>query len=155
MRTSRRRTLYGLIDRRNLPEIYNQFDFANPDITSGKRYETTVPQQALFMMNSPLVVEQARNLVNRSDFQGLDDAEARIKYLYERIFQRLPSEVEIKLAADRHGISQLRVVVFRTDVRRCLIATGGFIVAAEGQVDGREIHPGFEIAWIFFGGLLE
>ena len=95
---SRRRTLYGFIDRRNLPEVYNQFDFANPDITSGKRYETTVPQQALFMMNSPLVVEQARNLVNRPEFQNLEDEEARIKYLYERIFQRDPSDVEIKLS---------------------------------------------------------
>ena len=61
---STRRTIYGYVDRRNLPEVFNQFDFANPDITTGKRYETIVPQQALFMMNSPLVVEQARNLVN-------------------------------------------------------------------------------------------
>ncbi len=61
---SHRRTVYGLVDRRNLPEVYAQFDFANPDIETGKRYETTVPQQALFMMNNPLVVELARKLVN-------------------------------------------------------------------------------------------
>jgi len=66
---SKRRTIYGIVDRRNLPEVFNQFDFANPDITTGKRYETIVPQQALFMMNSPLVVEQARNLVQREDFR--------------------------------------------------------------------------------------
>ena len=77
-----RRTIYGFVDRRNLPEIYNQFDFANPDITTGKRYETIVPQQALFMMNSPLVVEQARNLVNRPDFKACSGAEARIQLLY-------------------------------------------------------------------------
>jgi hypothetical protein len=62
---SHRRTIYGMVDRRNLPEVYGQFDFANPDITTGKRYETTVPQQALFMMNNPLVVELARRLVNQ------------------------------------------------------------------------------------------
>ncbi len=95
---STRRTVYGYIDRRNLPEIYNQFDFANPDITSGKRYETTVPQQALFMMNSPLVVEQARNLVEQSAFKALRDEEARIQFLYERIFQREPTATEVKLA---------------------------------------------------------
>jgi len=94
---SSRRTIYGYIDRRNLPEVYNQFDFANPDITSGKRYETTVPQQALFMMNSPLVVEQARNLVEEAEFLKLRDEEARIKLLYQRIFQREPTSVEIKL----------------------------------------------------------
>jgi cytochrome c553 len=97
---SHRRTLYGFVDRRNLPELYSQFDFANPDVTTGKRYETTVPQQALFMMNNPLVVELARKLVNQSDFRELDGEEARIKFLYERIFQREPTEVETKLGMD-------------------------------------------------------
>ena len=96
---SHRRTVYGYIDRRNLPEVYNQFDFANPDVTTGKRYETIVPQQALFMMNSPLVVEQARNLVNQKGFEDCPDAKSRINYLYEKIFQRQPSEVELDLAA--------------------------------------------------------
>jgi hypothetical protein len=94
---SARRTIYGYVDRRNLPEVYNQFDFANPDIETGKRYETIVPQQALFMMNSPLVVEQARNMVGRSDFLALRDDEKRIKLLYNIIYQRDPSPVEIKL----------------------------------------------------------
>ncbi len=97
---SHRRTLYGMVDRRNLPELYSQFDFANPDITTGKRYETTVPQQALFMMNSPLVVELARKLVNESAFKVLVGEESRIRFLYERIFQREPTAVEIKLGLD-------------------------------------------------------
>ncbi len=97
---SHRRTLYGEVDCRNLPEVYGQFDFANPDITTGKRYETTVPQQALFMMNNPLAVELARRLVNERAFQVLTGADAKIKFLYERIFQREPTGVEIKLALD-------------------------------------------------------
>ncbi|MEO6181874.1 MAG: PSD1 and planctomycete cytochrome C domain-containing protein [Verrucomicrobiota bacterium] len=95
---SKRRTVYGYIDRRNLPEVYNQFDFANPDISSGKRYETTVPQQALFMMNSPLVIEQARNLVEQSAFTTMSNEESRIQFLYDRIFQRNPTDIELKLA---------------------------------------------------------
>ncbi len=94
---STRRTLYGFVDRRNLPEVYNQFDFANPDITTGKRYETIVPQQALFMMNSPLVVEQARNLVNRPDFRDAKGPEQRVKLLYDLIYQREPTPVEMQL----------------------------------------------------------
>jgi len=97
---SHRRTIYGMVDRRNLPEVYGQFDFANPDITTGIRYETTVPQQALFMMNNPLVVELARRLVNGREFQDLKGEEARIKFLYERIYQREPTEVETKLGMD-------------------------------------------------------
>lgn len=94
---STRRTIYGYVDRRNLPEVFNQFDFADPDITTGKRYETIVPQQALFMMNSPLVVEQARNLVNRQDFKNTVGAKERIKLLYDIIYQREPTDVEIQL----------------------------------------------------------
>jgi hypothetical protein len=97
---STRRTVYGYIDRRNLPEVFNQFDFANPDITTGKRYETIVPQQALFMMNSPLVVEQARNLVNRPDFRNTTGEEQRIKLLYDIIYQREPTPVEVSLGED-------------------------------------------------------
>jgi len=95
-----RRTIYGLVDRRNLPEVYGQFDFANPDLSSGRRYETTVPQQALFMMNNPLVVELSRRLVNQTDFKELASEEAKIKFLYERIYQREPTELEVKLGQD-------------------------------------------------------
>ena len=63
-----------------------------------KRYETVVPQQSLFLMNSPLVVEQARNLVNQPAFVAEQDPDARIKYLYATICQREPSPTEIKLA---------------------------------------------------------
>ena len=97
---SHRRTIYGMVDRHNLPEVYGQFDFANPDITTGKRYETTVPQQALFMMNNSLVVELARRLINRTEFKDLTGRQARIKFLYERIYQREPTDVEIKLGMD-------------------------------------------------------
>ena len=65
-----RRTVYGFVDRTDLPEVFNQFDFANPEMITGRRYETIVPQQALFLMNSPLVVEQARNLVDRREVQS-------------------------------------------------------------------------------------
>ena len=57
-----RRTLYGLVDRQFLPAILRVFDFANPDLHVPKRSQTTVPQQALFFMNHPLVLERARRL---------------------------------------------------------------------------------------------
>ncbi len=97
---STRRTIYGAMDRSNVPEVFNQFDFANPDITTGKRYETTVPQQSLFLMNAPLVVEQAKNLITRPDFGALKSVESRITLLYELIFQRPATALEIKLGLE-------------------------------------------------------
>ena len=52
-----RRTVYAMIDRNAMPDMFGTFDFANPDMTTGERMLTTVPQQALFMMNSPFVIE--------------------------------------------------------------------------------------------------
>ncbi|MDB6016991.1 MAG: Protein of unknown function (DUF1553)/Protein of unknown function (DUF1549)/Planctomycete [Pedosphaera sp.] len=97
---SLRRTIYGYVDRKNLPGMFQAFDFASPDLTTGKRESTVVPQQALFMMNSPLVVEQARNVVRRADFKTQSGGEARITLLYKLIYQREPTEVEMKLALD-------------------------------------------------------
>jgi cytochrome c553 len=94
---STRRTVYGYIDRANLAEMFNHFDFASPEMPTGKRYETIVPQQALFLMNSPLVIEQARNVVERRDFQAIADPEDRIAFLYGLIFQREPTPIEFKL----------------------------------------------------------
>ena len=76
------------------------FDFANPDLPSGRRYETTVPQQALFLMNSPVVVEQAKRLVSLKAFDDCVNDKARIQFLYERIYQRPARPEEIKLAQE-------------------------------------------------------
>jgi mono/diheme cytochrome c family protein len=94
---STRRTLYGYIDRANVAEVLNHFDFAQPEMPNGKRYQTTVPQQALFLMNNPLVIEQARKIVERTDFKGVEDDEKRIAFLYGLIYQRPPTAQEIQL----------------------------------------------------------
>ncbi|HEY4248200.1 MAG TPA: PSD1 and planctomycete cytochrome C domain-containing protein [Lacunisphaera sp.] len=92
-----RRSLYTYVDRRNPPELLTQFDFPNPDTPSGKRYDTTVPQQALFMMNSPLVIETARKLTHRPEFATFERDEDRVTSLYLAIFQRPPTPQEIQL----------------------------------------------------------
>ena len=48
-----RRTIYGQVERQNLPGLFRTFDFANPDTHSAQRFTTIVPQQALFLLNSP------------------------------------------------------------------------------------------------------
>ena len=97
---STRRTVYLYIDRQSPADVLVNFDFANPDMTNGKRHQTTVPQQALFFMNSPLVVEAAKSLVSRSDFSALSSDEERIKFLYLSLYQRVPSAEETQLGLD-------------------------------------------------------
>jgi len=92
---SNRRTVYGLIERQNLASMFRTFDFANPDSSSAGRFSTTVPQQALYLMNSPFAIEQARNVTRRPDVAGLDQPEERISRLHEILLQRRPSSEEI------------------------------------------------------------
>jgi Protein of unknown function (DUF1553)/Protein of unknown function (DUF1549)/Planctomycete cytochrome C len=94
--TDPRRSVYGFVDRANVEEVLNTFDFATPGATTGRRYETIVPQQALFLMNSPLVIEQVRNVVNRDAFQDAGSDEERISFLYELFFQRPAAEAEVR-----------------------------------------------------------
>src|SRR5207244_7203956 len=85
-----RRTIYGFIDRQNLQGMFRTFDLASPDTTNSQRHQTTVPQQALFMMNSPFVVDQARHVAARPEFAAMKDPARRILYAYRLLFGRLP-----------------------------------------------------------------
>ena len=92
----RRRSLYGSIDRQFFPTALRVFDFANPDLHIPQRSDTTVPQQALFLMNHPLVIEYAEAVADRTD--GAAGDPERIRGLYAATLQRLPSNDEMNAA---------------------------------------------------------
>ena len=94
-----RRTVYSFVERQNLPGIFRTFDFASPDATSPQRFSTTVPQQALFLMNSPFVVQQAQAMLQRADLKQLSDDE-KVRRLYHVLFQREPEGDERKMARE-------------------------------------------------------
>ncbi|HXG61209.1 MAG TPA: PSD1 and planctomycete cytochrome C domain-containing protein [Planctomycetota bacterium] len=92
-----RRSVYLFVDRQNLPGTLRVFDFASPDTHSPRRYETTVPQQALFMMNGRFVVELARALAARPEVSGEADPARRVAALYRLAFGRAPTPEETAL----------------------------------------------------------
>ena len=94
---ARCRTVYGFVDRQNLPNLFRTFDFAGPDTTCPKRFTTTVPQQALYLLNSPFIEAQAKRLGARSGVMSADDEE-RIRVIYRLAYQREPSAEELDLA---------------------------------------------------------
>jgi mono/diheme cytochrome c family protein len=94
---SGRRSVYGFIDRQNLPGLFRAFDFASPDTSTAQRHVTTVPQQALFLMNAPFVVEQAKALAARPDLAARKTTDERIGYLYHLLYGRAPDGEEMAL----------------------------------------------------------
>ncbi len=95
-----RRSVYGFIDRQNLPGLFRTFDLASPDTSSAKRFNTTVPQQALFMINSPFVIEQARALAKRVDRAHPASDEDQARRFYQLLFQREPQPDELRAGLD-------------------------------------------------------
>jgi len=100
MPPAKRRTIYGFIDRQNLPNLFRSFDFASPDTHSPQRYSTTVPQQALFMLNSPFAMEMAKQLVARVDASGASEPATKVTRLYQDVFARSATAEEISLAME-------------------------------------------------------
>jgi len=100
---SRRRTLYGFLDRLNLPSLYRTFDFPSPDSTSPQRDVTTVPTQALFLMNNPFVIQCARHLIRRIEAVAEKATPARVERLYHMLYGRRPSSDEMGAALEYLG----------------------------------------------------
>jgi len=97
---SYRRSLYGYVDRRRLSDTLSQFDYGDPDQSNSKRNTTIVPQQALFFMNNPLSVEVARAVAARKDVVNAMSEDQRIVAMFRCMFQRRPSNNEIRVAQE-------------------------------------------------------
>jgi hypothetical protein len=91
-----KRSIYGFVDRQFLPGVYRVFDFPNPDLPSGQRSLTTVPQQALYLMNNAFLVDRAKALAARSETNGSQAPDERARFLYRAAFQREPSTDELQ-----------------------------------------------------------
>ncbi|WP_425616992.1 PSD1 and planctomycete cytochrome C domain-containing protein [Anatilimnocola sp. NA78] len=95
---TRRRSVFGSIDRQDLPNIFRVFDIASPDSSTPRRPRTTVPQQALFLMNSPFVVEQAQALANRPEVAAATTPSEQARCLYRVVLAREPDAADLKIA---------------------------------------------------------
>ncbi len=94
---NRRRTIYAMVSRHELDSLLRLFDFPDANITSEKRSETTVPQQQLFVLNSPFMLAQAKAFSIRVHKEAGDNEEARIQRAFQLAYSRSASEVELGL----------------------------------------------------------
>ncbi len=95
-----RRTVYAMIDRQNLPAMFRTFDFAGPDAHSPGRYYTTVPQQALFLMNSPQMTTLARSVAASVRSRAADDYAAIAIEMFATVLRRSPTMQELAMAIE-------------------------------------------------------
>jgi hypothetical protein len=95
---NRRRTLYGLVRRHDLTDLLRLHDFPDPLTHSASRVPTTTPLQQLFALNGPLLRQEAAALAKRLEADVPAGGEGRVRRAYALLFNRAPTEREVKLA---------------------------------------------------------
>jgi hypothetical protein len=91
------RSVYLPVIRDGVPEIFTLFDFPDPSLIIGERPTTTVPAQALYLMNNAFVIKQSEVLADKL-LKGDGDDIARLSQEYLLCCSRPPSEKEQKKA---------------------------------------------------------
>lgn len=91
---NQRRSLYGASDRQDMDPMLRIHDVPDPGSHNPWRTETITPLQGLFALNSPFMQQQADVLGHWLQSRG----DHRIEDVYERLFQRKPSERELQAA---------------------------------------------------------
>ncbi|MGI9430403.1 MAG: DUF1549 and DUF1553 domain-containing protein [Bythopirellula sp.] len=91
-----RRTLYSYIDRRQLSEYLELFDYPNPNSHRPRRDQTISPLQKLYMLNHPFVLDRAEALARQLISLDVENKD-RIVRAYEKLYARGPSDRELEL----------------------------------------------------------
>ncbi len=92
---SKHRSVYlGIVRGAPLSESLSMFDVANPNIVVAQREETTVPAQALYLMNSPFIVEQAKATASRLLARNAADDSDRVDQAYRLFYARVATGPE-------------------------------------------------------------
>ncbi|MBA4019846.1 MAG: hypothetical protein C0483_21990 [Pirellula sp.] len=94
------RSVYLPMLRGNVPETLALFDMADPSLVTGRREVTIVAPQALFLMNSRFVSDQARLFAERLlQKSGITD-EQRLDWAYQLTMSRTPRPEEGRQALE-------------------------------------------------------
>ena len=109
-----KRTVYLPVARNNPSGELALFDGANPDLVTGKRNDTTVPTQALYLLNSGFLLNEARAVAKAAIGKGgLPGSE--VDRLYQTLLGRAPDPVEreraLGLIADLSGGSEDKAAI--------------------------------------------
>lgn len=86
-----RRSIYVPVFRNEIHEIFDIFDGANPNLVTGRRNASTLATQALFLMNSPFMIEQSAKAADRLLDQP---SEYRLEWAYRQVLGRSPHPQE-------------------------------------------------------------
>jgi hypothetical protein len=126
-----RRAIYLPIVRSRMYDMFTIFDYVDSGVHTPLRSVTTVPPQALFMLNSELVAKQADLLAKRLLAPEIGDDMARVRCVYEILYSRPPTPAQAAralshIASVSAGVDSQRAAAWAS-VCRVLLATNEFV----------------------------
>jgi hypothetical protein len=95
---SRRRSVYLPVFRNRLPQLFEVFDFADPNIQAGWRASSTAVPQSHYLMNHPFVIEMSAAAAERLLAQPELTCDGRLQQAFRQVLGRSPREREAELA---------------------------------------------------------
>ncbi|GAA4462949.1 PSD1 and planctomycete cytochrome C domain-containing protein [Novipirellula rosea] len=125
------RSAYLPIVRGEEPRVLEVFDFAEPSMIVGQRETSSTPNQSLFMMNNPFVMQQSDALAERV-LSSSQNPEEQIRYLFRSLYSREPDDSEISTIlafADDFpvaGLAKTRATKTVSAICQSLIASAEF-----------------------------
>jgi hypothetical protein len=96
----RERSIYVPAFRNARLEMLDVFDAPNPNLVMGRRAISTLPTQALFMLNSPFVSDIAETTAKRLLALQVDGPQDRLTEAFLLLLNREPRPEERAWAAD-------------------------------------------------------
>ena len=89
------RAVYLPVVRSGLYEVFGAFDLPDPTTSNGDRDSTVVAPQALFMMNSSVILTHSKTMADSLLADKTLDNQGRVRNAYERALSRPPTPQEI------------------------------------------------------------
>lgn len=93
------RAVYIPVVRSSMYDVFQAFDLPDPSTSNGDRESTVVAPQALFMMNSSVMLQHSRKMADSLLAQADKDDTARVREAYERALARPATPLEIDQAS--------------------------------------------------------
>lgn len=113
-----RRSIYIQVRRNFLTPMFLAFDYPLPVSTMGARGNSTVPSQALILMNNEFVLQQASHWADRVAREAGSRNEDRIQLLFRQAFGRPPekweTEESLQFLANGRPLADLAHVLFNS-----------------------------------------
>ena len=111
---SHHRSVYLLMLRNSMPPELTPFNLPDGTTVTGRRDSTTLPTQALYLLNSPFLIQQSQRFSARLA-ESFPQDEARVREAYRRALARDPSASETRRALDFIREADLSLVSSQND----------------------------------------